>query len=171
MKIYRVACPNDYVYNPESGFWELSFDHRPVAGVRCDDPVLGAELYNQSRARFQKACMDALHIKEKKDMELLQARRIDKYFTQHIGDFSELIKWVTESGDLEQQQSVAALLTGITYDAIEDAISVALHTLPKQFMLSYIRQDLLKNRLKVPLPLRAALFSAIEQHEKKINHP
>jgi len=43
----------DYSFNPESSFWELSFDGRPVSGTRCDDPKLGAIQYNEARAKFK----------------------------------------------------------------------------------------------------------------------
>ncbi|MBO1929665.1 hypothetical protein J4731_20445 [Providencia rettgeri] len=33
--------------------WELSFDKRPVQGFRCEDPVIGAEKYNQGREKFK----------------------------------------------------------------------------------------------------------------------
>ncbi|MBO1929744.1 hypothetical protein J4731_21325 [Providencia rettgeri] len=41
------------LYIEELNLWELSFDKRPVQGVRCEDPVIGAEKYNQGREKFK----------------------------------------------------------------------------------------------------------------------
>lgn len=45
-RLYRAALPEDYVHNPETGLWELSFDQRPVAGTRAASPEEGAAQYN-----------------------------------------------------------------------------------------------------------------------------
>ncbi|HHY7954820.1 TPA: hypothetical protein ACV7YJ_005235 [Escherichia coli] len=50
--IYRLATPEDYEYIPEINLWELSFDKRPVRGVRCEDPVIGSQIYNETRQKF-----------------------------------------------------------------------------------------------------------------------
>ncbi|EHP9731914.1 hypothetical protein KQL42_004764 [Escherichia coli] len=50
--IYRLATPEDYEYIPEINLWELSFDKRPVKGVRCEDPVIGSQIYNKTRQKF-----------------------------------------------------------------------------------------------------------------------
>ena len=59
MSLFRTESVRDYSFNPESGFWELSFDSRPVSGTRCDDPDLGAIQYNEaalsSKQRQKKA--------------------------------------------------------------------------------------------------------------------
>ncbi|ECL5469477.1 hypothetical protein FTH31_23590 [Salmonella enterica] len=51
--MFRLATKDDYEFIPELGLWELTFDKRPVQGVRCDDPETGAKLYNQSRMRLE----------------------------------------------------------------------------------------------------------------------
>ncbi|STM47036.1 Uncharacterised protein [Escherichia coli] len=38
--MFRLAKPEDYEFIPDINLWELSFDKRPVRGVRCEDPVL-----------------------------------------------------------------------------------------------------------------------------------
>ncbi|MBO1916773.1 hypothetical protein J4727_20480 [Providencia rettgeri] len=43
VSLFRLASPEDYEYIEELNLWELSFDKRPVQGVRCEDPVIGAE--------------------------------------------------------------------------------------------------------------------------------
>jgi len=48
-----LASPADYEYIEELKLWELSFDKRPVQGVRCEDPMIGAEKYNQGREKFK----------------------------------------------------------------------------------------------------------------------
>ena len=47
--MFRLAKPEDYEFIPDINLWELSFDKRPVRGVRCEDPVLGAQQYNDTQ--------------------------------------------------------------------------------------------------------------------------
>ena len=54
-RLYRAALPEDYVHNPETGLWELSFDQRPVAGTRSSCPEEGAAQYNAAREKFKSA--------------------------------------------------------------------------------------------------------------------
>ncbi len=54
-RLYRAALPEDYVHNPETGLWELSFDQRPVAGTRAASPEEGAAQYNAAREKFKSA--------------------------------------------------------------------------------------------------------------------
>ncbi|NQD64270.1 hypothetical protein HP459_23155 [Enterobacter sp. CM29] len=51
-KLFRLASQHDYSFIPELNLWELSFDKRPLKGVRCNDPVDGAFDYNQARLKF-----------------------------------------------------------------------------------------------------------------------
>ena len=57
---------------------ELSFDKRPVQGVRCEDPVIGAEKYNQGREKFK-----ALASRHKKTLE---TERIDLFGVDPLGN-------------------------------------------------------------------------------------
>lgn len=52
---FRVATPDDYEFIPELGLYELTFDKRPVQGVRTDNPVQGADQYNVSQQRIKTA--------------------------------------------------------------------------------------------------------------------
>ena len=54
-RLYRAALPEDYVHNPDTGLWELSFDQRPVAGTRSSSPEEGAAQYNAAREKFKSA--------------------------------------------------------------------------------------------------------------------
>lgn len=47
--MFRLATPEDYEYLPDIGLYELTFDKRPVQGVRCEDPKQGAADYNNFR--------------------------------------------------------------------------------------------------------------------------
>ena len=49
MSLFRTASMMRLLVSPKSGFWELSFDSRPVSCTRCDDPELGAIQYNEAR--------------------------------------------------------------------------------------------------------------------------
>ena len=91
-QLFRLASPEDYEYIEELNLWELSFDKRPVQGVRCEDPVIGAEKYNQGREKFK-----AL------------ASRHKKHWKPNGLTFSELIRWAIECGTPEQCQLVLAL--------------------------------------------------------------
>ena len=53
-QLFRLASPADYEYIEEIKLWELSFDKRPVQGVRCEDPVIGAEKYNRGRENLRR---------------------------------------------------------------------------------------------------------------------
>ena len=91
-QLFRLASPADYEYIEEIKLWELSFDKRPVQGVRCEDPVIGAEKYNRGREKFK-----AL------------ASRHKKRWKPNGLTFSELIRWAIECGTPEQCQLVLAL--------------------------------------------------------------
>ncbi|MGQ7808279.1 hypothetical protein ACUN3I_22015 (plasmid) [Hafnia alvei] len=78
-QLFRLASPADYEYIEELKLWELSFDKRPLQGVRCEDPVIGAEKYNRGREKFK-----AL------------ASRHKKHWKPNGLTFSELIRWAIE---------------------------------------------------------------------------
>jgi len=88
-QLFRLALPTDYEYVEELNLWELSFDKRPVQGVRCEDPVIGASQYNQGREKF-KASM---------------SRYKNRWKPTNL-TFSELIRWALERGTPEQCQQV-----------------------------------------------------------------
>ncbi|MBS3881201.1 hypothetical protein NOM68_06585 [Proteus mirabilis] len=77
-KIFRLASPDDYTFNHKIGLYELSFDKRPIQGVRCENPALGAEQYNTQRLKIIRA----------------QAKK----WQPDSLDFSEIIKWAVEHG-------------------------------------------------------------------------
>ncbi|EAS2000448.1 hypothetical protein AX334_24810 [Salmonella enterica] len=51
--MFRLATAEDYEYLPDIGLYELTFDKRPVQGVRCEVPKQGAEDYNNFRKKFK----------------------------------------------------------------------------------------------------------------------
>lgn len=48
-----MATPDDYKFIPELGLYELTFDKRPVQGVRCENPEDGARLYNECQRKIR----------------------------------------------------------------------------------------------------------------------
>ncbi len=62
--MFRLATAADYEYLPELGLYELTFDKRPVQGVRCDDPEQGAHQYNACQQRLK-----AVRLKERRHRE------------------------------------------------------------------------------------------------------
>ncbi|MBJ5229213.1 hypothetical protein JGF84_22655, partial [Salmonella enterica subsp. enterica serovar Newport] len=87
-RLYRAALPEDYVHNPETGLWELSFDQRPVAGTRAASPEEGAAQYNAAREKF-KSAVSAVR------------QRPEPVFS-----FTEMTEWVVEHGTPKQCQAV-----------------------------------------------------------------
>ncbi|NIH07046.1 hypothetical protein [Providencia rettgeri] len=53
--MFRLATAADYEYLPEIGLYELTFDKRPVQGVRCENPEQGAQQYNACQQRVKTA--------------------------------------------------------------------------------------------------------------------
>lgn len=88
--IFRLARKEDYSYIPELGLWELNFDKRPVRGVRCDDPEMGAYEYNESRIKFKQAL-------------------IKKQMPDYKFDFASVLLWAKEHGSPEQCKIVLNL--------------------------------------------------------------
>ncbi|MDC0609170.1 hypothetical protein OAP63_00415 [Vibrio sp.] len=95
--LYRLANPSDYEFNEELGLWELSFDTRPIAGTRCEDPVEGAILYNEKRKRFVETYMRVQ--KELKNRPV------------QVFDFNEVMAWaLTDDADAKQCWYICKLL-------------------------------------------------------------
>ena len=143
MGFFRVASAKDYTFNRESGFWELSFDRRPVAGTRCEDPEQGAVHYNQARAKFK--------------AKLKEGTR-----PEHVYLFSELVKWVIASGDLAQRTIVLAMLQAQCTDEYSEIARRALSIIPSHFDFCYFFTDHNAQRLRVSAELRQQLKAAIE---------
>lgn len=87
--MFRLATAEDYEYLPDIGLYELTFDKRPVQGVRCKDPKQGADDYNNFRKKFK----TVIH-KEKQ-------RRKNFY---QLTDFSwnAVFDWAIERGTPEE---------------------------------------------------------------------
>lgn len=97
-KLIRLATPDDYVFEQSIGMWVLSFDKRPVKGVRCDNPISGAFEYNQGRLRFRSA-LDA-------------AKKPEQLF-----DFEAVLEWAAQYGSPIQCQHVYDLFNAPDIDA------------------------------------------------------
>ncbi len=87
--LYRLANPNDYEFNEELGLWELSFDTRPIAGTRCEDPIAGSILYNEKRKRFVETYM-----KVQRELE---------HRPLHTFEFSDVLEWAVSDKATEKQ--------------------------------------------------------------------
>ncbi|HCJ2819318.1 hypothetical protein PG919_26725 [Klebsiella pneumoniae] len=95
--MFRLATPADYEYLPDLGLYELTFDKRPIKGVRCDDPAQGAAQYNEARAQFKSA---------------LRARPVKKKQRWAISpdlNFNEVIQWALKFGSPAQCQLILNL--------------------------------------------------------------
>lgn len=104
--MFRLATAADYEFLPEIGLYELTFDKRPVKGVRCEDPAQGAELYNQARAQFK----SALRSWERHTKKIQrQAIKLDL-------NFHDLIQWAIKFGNAHQSQLVLALFHETNHD-------------------------------------------------------
>lgn len=101
-KLFRLATENDYIFIPEIGLWELSFDKRPVIGVRCGDPVTGAFEYNQARLKFFSAKLKS--VKNHKEF-----------------DFEAVLTWAAEHGSPEQCQFVLNLVNARNISEYKEA--------------------------------------------------
>lgn len=62
--MFRLASAADYEYLPDIGLYELTFDKRPVQGVRCECPVQGAQQYNACQQRVK-----AVRVKKRRHRE------------------------------------------------------------------------------------------------------
>lgn len=104
--MFRLATAADYEFLPEIGLYELTFDKRPVKGVRCDDPVQGAALYNQARAQFK----SALRSRER------HTKKIQRQAIKPDLNFHDLIQWAIKFGNAHQSQLVLALFHETNHD-------------------------------------------------------
>ncbi|WP_241626398.1 hypothetical protein [Rosenbergiella epipactidis] len=144
MSLFRTASANDYWFNPESGFWELSFDSRPVSGTRCDDPELGAIQYNEARAKFK-------------------AKAKENVKPAHVHEFVELVKWAIDSGDLAQRKIVLEMLQAKSSDDYSEIKVRALRIIPSHFDFAYYWTDKNTQRFRVSVELRQELMTSIER--------
>jgi len=143
MSLFRTASANDYWFNPESGFWELSFDSRPVSGTRCDDPEFGAIQYNEARAKFK-------------------AKAKESVKPAHVHEFVELVKWAIDSGDLAQRKIVLEMLQAKSSDDYSEIKVRALRIIPSHFDFAYYWTDKNTQRFRVSVELRQELMTSIE---------
>jgi len=90
-KLFRLATPADYSFHTDIGLWELSFDKRPIKGVRCEDPIAGAYEYNQGRIKFREA--------------LQCSHKLEQQF-----DFNAVLEWAAQSGSPEQCHIILGML-------------------------------------------------------------
>lgn len=109
-KLFRLATPDDYLFNEELGLWELNFDKRPVKGVRCQNPTDGAYEYNQGRSKFKSA------LNNSRD----QVQRFD---------FDSVLQWAAQHGTPSQCQFVLRLLQAQNSD---DYKKIALEFIEKE---------------------------------------
>jgi len=122
MSLFRIASANDYSFNPESGFWEVSFDSRSVSETHCDDPELGAIQYNEARAKFKTKAQESVK-------------------PAHFHEFVELVKWVIDSGDLAQRKIVLEMLQAQSSDDYSEIKVRALRIIPNHFDFAYYWTD------------------------------
>lgn len=146
MSLFRTASAKDYSFNPESGFWELSFDSRPVRGTRCDDPELGAIQYNEARSKFKAKVKDSVK-------------------PVHVHEFVELVKWAIDSGDLAQRKIVLEMLQAESEDRYSEIKQRALRVIPSHFDFAYYWIDKNAQRFRVPVELRQELIALIQESE------
>ncbi|NIF23965.1 hypothetical protein [Candidatus Pantoea multigeneris] len=111
-KLYRVALPGDYVYNPETCLWELSFDKRPVAGAQAASPEEGATKYNAERQKF---------------MAAVSASRLPG---EPVFSFTEMTEWVVEYGTADQCQAVLLMFDAKDKAEFDFAVREGLRVLP-----------------------------------------
>ncbi|MBT0719651.1 hypothetical protein HGT71_15515 [Rosenbergiella epipactidis] len=146
MSLFRTASAKDYSFNSESGFWELSFDSRPVRGTRCDDPELGASQYNEARAKFKAKVKNSVK-------------------PAHVHEFIELVRWAIDSGDLAQRKVVLEMLQAESEDHYSEIKRRALRVIPSHFDFAYYWIDKNAQRFRVPVELRQEIIASIEGSE------
>ncbi|EMQ7867768.1 hypothetical protein WIH60_004564 [Salmonella enterica] len=94
--MFRLATPADYEFLPDLNLYELTFDKRPVRGVRCKNPIDGAEVYNQNREKFK----SAVH-KEK--------QRRKNFFRLKEISWNGVFDWAIERGASEECRLLLAM--------------------------------------------------------------
>lgn len=137
-RLYRAALPEDYVHNPETGLWELSFDQRPVAGTRAASPEEGAAQYNAAREKF-KSAVSAVR------------QRPEPVFS-----FTEMTEWVVEHGTPKQCQAVRLMFDARDKNEFDIAVREGLKLLPGHLDLAYFFGRF-SDRMRVPVLLREQL--------------
>ena len=137
-RLYRAALPEDYVHNPETGLWELSFDQRPVAGTRAASPEEGAAQYNAAREKFKSAVSAVRHRPEP------------------VFSFTEMTEWVVEHGTPEQCQAVRLMFDARDKNEFDIAVREGLKVLPRHLDFAYFFGRF-SDRMRVSVPLRERL--------------
>ncbi|HDZ2607077.1 TPA: hypothetical protein RSS38_005082 [Klebsiella pneumoniae] len=137
-RLYRAALPEDYVHNPETGLWELSFDQRPVAGTRAASPEEGAAQYNAARERF-KSAVSAVR------------QRPEPVFS-----FTEMTEWVVEHGTPEQCQAVRLMFGARDKNEFDIAVREGIKVLPRHLDFAYFFGRF-SDRMRVSVSLRQRL--------------
>lgn len=137
-RLYRSALPEDYVHNPETGLWELSFDQRPVAGTRAASPEEGAAQYNAAREKF-KSAVSAVR------------QRPEPVFS-----FTEMTEWVVEHGTPEQCQAVRLMFGARDKNEFDIAVREGLKVLPRHLDFAYFFGRF-SDRMRVSVSLRQRL--------------
>ncbi|MBJ3928158.1 hypothetical protein JGD11_23735, partial [Salmonella enterica subsp. enterica serovar Derby] len=130
-RLYRAALPEDYVHNPETGLWELSFDQRPVAGTRAASPEEGAAQYNAAREKF-KSAVSAVR------------QRPEPVFS-----FTEMTEWVVEHGTPKQCQAVRLMFDARDKNEFDIAVREGLKLLPGHLDFAYFFGRF-SDRMRVP---------------------
>ncbi|HCT8868389.1 TPA: hypothetical protein OUA93_005508 [Klebsiella variicola] len=137
-RLYRAALPEDYVHNPETGLWELSFDQRPVAGTRAASPEAGAAQYNAAREKF-KSAVSAVR------------QRPEPVFS-----FTEMTEWVVEHGTPEQCQAVRLMFGARDKNEFDIALREGIKVLPRHLDFAYFFGRF-SDRMRVSVSLRQRL--------------
>lgn len=137
-RLYRAALPEDYVHNPDTGLWELSFDQRPVAGTCSSSPEEGAAQYNAAREKF-KSAVSAVR------------QRPEPVFS-----FTEMTEWVVEHGTPEQCQAVLLMFDARDKNEFDIAVREGLKVLPRHLDFAYFFGRF-SDRMRVSVPLRERL--------------
>lgn len=138
-RLYRAALPEDYVHNPETGLWELSFDKRPVAGTRSPSREEGAAQYNAAREKF-KSAVSAVR------------QRPEPVFS-----FTEMTDWVVEYGTPEQCQAVRLMFDARDKNEFDIAVREGLKVLPRHLDFAYFFGRF-SDRMRVSVQLRERLI-------------
>lgn len=137
-RLYRAALPEDYVHNPETGLWELSFDQRPVAGTRSSCPEEGAAQYNAAREKFKSA------------LSAVRQR------PEHVFSFTAMTEWVVEHGTKEQCQAVQIMFDARDKHEFDLAVRDGLKVLPGHLDFAYFFGRF-SDRMRVSVLLREQL--------------
>lgn len=141
-RLYRIARPEDYLHNPDTGLWELSFDQRPVIGTRAHSPQQGAAQYNAARDKFKAALA------------------LPREHIAPIVSFSQMTEWVIANGSVEQCQAVQQMFEARDQAEFDVAIRAGLQVLPAHLDFAYYFGRF-SDRMRVPVSLREQLQSRL----------